>query len=229
MYSAIHGLIKKGLYMKRNIQNLILLFFLSILSFLSFYTEVLNYGWTGLLWVRLNYISFIFIPLLFFAWLNFIFNRKLNFIQNIKIATVYIVAFTLHILLFSIYYITGPNAMVIISNPIITLLKSYNIIILILLSVLLYAANKILFKILQIDIQSKIQNIFLYFSGFIIYVFNIFLLKIIDSLNVVPIEHIEISFNSIYSFKTGSIILAYLLFEGLIIIFNKNNSKLLTA
>ncbi|MCR5126403.1 MAG: hypothetical protein K6B43_14595 [Treponema sp.] len=195
--------------MSRRTLNFILLFVISLFSFAFNLGEVLLRGWYWLHWIEYFHISFLVAPILFMLWLNFVWNWKLGIKRNLVFAASYTLCFV--ILLSS--YATLFNRWVIFLHPVYILQALvFPLLILPLLE------NILLSKTFRLSVR-RWKFIIVFFLPVAVHL-------VAQVLNLVLMQVIPFFFDKlgdmIFQFKTGSVIFAYMLLEGIFILLHKS-------
>ena len=201
--------------MNRRTLNFILLFVISLFSFAFHFAEVFLRGWDGFYWVTYFHISFLVAPILFMLWLNFVWNWRLGIKRNLIFATSYALCFV--ILLSS--YVTLFNRWLIFLHPVYILLA------LVFLLLIPLLENILLSKTFRLSVRQW-KFIIVFFLPVAVHLIaqllNLFLMQVIPFF-FGKLDH------EIFQFKTGSVIFAYMFFEGLFIELHRKNIDRQTA
>ena len=216
---------------ERNIFKIISLALLASIGFISFYAEVLLNGWEGLKWVGNFYWTLIFLPLLFCVWLKFVAIKNLPIKRLVLFLIFYIISFVLIYLLLNFIYDIKLTAIIFMlfmgflnfeKSGLLNLLVYASFFInIILIFLALFAENMIAGKILKIKFSKKFK-ILIFFQPVFIFITAELLMSILYFLRVFPhMQHHNLS-DSIFLFKTGTIIFASVLCEGLLCLKNDN-------
>lgn len=194
--------------MSRRALNFILLFVISLFSFTFNLGEVLLRGWYWLHWIEYFHFSFLVAPILFMLWLNFVWNWKLGIKRNLIFAASYTLCFV--ILLVS--YATLFNRWVIFLHPVYILLA------LVFPLLIPFLENLLLSKTFRLSVR-RWKFIIVFFLPVAVHL-------IAQLLNLVLMQVIPFFFDKlgdmIFQFKTGSVIFAYMLLEGIFILLHKS-------
>lgn len=194
--------------MNRRTLNFILLFVISLFSFAFNLGEVLLRGWYWLHWIEYFHFSFLVAPILFMLWLNFVWNWKLGIKRNLVFAASYTLCFV--ILLAS--YATLFNRWVIFLHPVYILLA------LVFPLLIPFLENLLLSKTFRLSVR-RWKFIIVFFLPVAVHL-------IAQVLNLILMQVIPFFFDKlgdmIFQFKTGSVIFAYMLLEGIFILLHKS-------
>ena len=198
--------------MTRKTLNILLLLAVSLFSFAFHFVEVLLRGWGGLYWVTYFHFSFLIAPLLFMLWLNFAWNWKLGIIKNLIFATSYSLCFVFIWRAYREGY----------SRWLFFLPMRY---------IICTLTFPILIPFLENILLSKVFRLSVRWWGFIIAFFIPVAAHLIAQLVNLGLEYLITFFyyisitEMIFQFKTGSIIFAYMLVEGLFILLHKKEKS----
>lgn len=193
--------------MNRRTLNFVLLFAISLFSFVFNLGEVLLRGWYWLHWIEYFHISFLVAPILFMLWLNFVWNWRLGIKRNLIFAASYALCFV--ILLLS--YATLFNRWVIFLHPVYILLA------LVFPLLIPFLENLLLIKVLKLSVRwwSLVIAAFLPVAAHLVAHFANLVLMLF-----IPFFFDKLG-DEISQFKTGSIIFAYMIAEGIFLAIHK--------
>ena len=208
---------------------------MSITGFLSYYAEVLIYGWEGLKWTGNFYWTLLFIPIIFTLWLKFIAVKELSTKQIIKFLLSYFLTYIGIFILVNLIYNLKLTAFLLYAPflPFEALLPPafldglirFSVFInIILIFLILFIENIKVQKILNFELK-KYEKIILLFQPIYIFVTAKISMVLLYHLKVFPLMNKFNLFDSIFIFKTGTIIFSSVLFEGLFILYKTSYSK----
>lgn len=217
--------------MKKKILSISSLIILSFISFLAYYMEVLHHGWEGLKWTGNFYWSLLFIPFVFVLWLKFLVIKELRIKQILKFLISYFLTYAgIFVLLNFIYNLRLTAFLIflpfeeILSPAFFDFLVYLSILInTSLIFLILYIENTKLQKLLNFELK-KFEKIILFFQPVFIFLSAELLMILLYYLKVFPLMNRFDIIDSIFIFKTGTIIFSSVLFEGLYIFYKKSSS-----
>ena len=218
--------------MKKKFIRIVSLIFLSLIVFLSYYMEVLLHGWEGLKWTGNFYWSLIVIPFIFILWLKFVVIKELKLKEIVKFLLSYFLTYIGIFILLNLIYNLRFTALVLFlpfeeiltPNLFDILVYASRFINISLIFLILYIENIKLQKILNFEL-TKIEKIVLLFQPVYIFLSAEIIMFLLYYLKVFPHMNKYDLFDSIFIFKTGTIIFSSILFEGLYILYKKSPNK----
>lgn len=195
--------------------NIILLFVISLFSFLFHLAEVFVRGWDWLYWTKYFHISFLVAPLLFIFWLNFAWKWKLGIIRNLIFVVSYAICFSILLVSYANCFLGWLEFM----RPVYSILyfifpTSIFLYIIVFPILIPFFGNILLVKVFRLSVR---------WWDFIIAFFLPFAAHLIAQLvnlgmeRFIPFFYYKGLDDWIFQFKTGTIIFAYMLAEGLFI------------
>lgn len=214
--------------MIKNVFKISSLFFLSIASFLFYYLEVIVHGWEGLKWTSNFYWSLLVVPFIFCIWLKTFVDRAINVKTIIKFLLSYFLTFIGIFILLNLIYNLKFSALLlflpfgeILSPTIFGILIIISFFInVILIFLFLFFENLYLKKLLDFEL-SKTNKIILLFQPIYIFCIAEMVMILFYFLGIFPKMNKFNLQDSIFIFKTGTIIFSSVLCEGLYIIYKK--------
>jgi len=179
--------------------------------------EVLYHGWAGLGWLTYFHFSLLLIPFLFFVWLSQCKIIAYNWRSYLKLILLYAISFIILLSLFILVFITGPGATLFYSQETWWTKKIYASII----PVVLVLVNFLISKILNTKF-SVFDFIYLTIAQVFIFVFSGLICMLVFTLNL-PFNGTSPNpfwegLDPIEWFKSGSVILTFMIYEGLYLI-----------
>ncbi|MBP5441845.1 MAG: hypothetical protein J6Y60_01255 [Treponema sp.] len=223
--------------MNKKIINITSLILVATISFISHYIEVLANGWGGLQWVRLSYWTFILLPLVFCIWLKLVAVKTLSVKQAVLFLISYAVSFILifiHLYLiynkrlsfglsllpFIIIPYSGESIPVFMAIVYGTLLAEN---ILVIFGVF-FGENMILAKLFNLKFPKRFKVLIFFLPAFF-FLAAWALLTVLYFLRIFPLMNLVDLKDSIFIFKTGTIIFSTVLGEGLLILYGRKDAS----
>lgn len=225
---------KKEQHMNKKIINITSLILVAAIGFISYYIEVLANGWGGLQWIRLSYWTFILLPLVFCIWLKLVAVKTLSVKQAVLFLISYIISFILIFLLLFFIYNGRSTGLILFmltegiphfeeSGSLMHLLYATIAINVILTFLVAFAENMIAAKIFNIKF-SKRAKVLVFFLPALFFLAAWALLTVLYFLKVFPRMNPSNLSESIFIFKTGTIIFSTVLGEGLFILYGRKST-----
>ncbi len=212
-------------FIKKNKKELISLLIISLVCFAAYYMEVLLNGWDGLTWVGNFYWSLIFTPVLFCIWLKIFLAKSLTFkkiaLFLLSYAVTFILIYTFLVFIYNLR-LTGYLFFLILYNicdselfdKLIYASIFFNSL---LIFAILFFENLILSKIFNYTIIRK-EKLIIFFQPAYIFIIAELSLILLYCCKVFPkMNPVDLS-DSIFIFKTGTVILSAILSEGIFLI-----------
>lgn len=216
--------------MKKNVIKILCLVFLALLCSFSYYGEVMFHGWEGLKWTGNFYWTLLAAPFIFFLWIKLFVKKDINAKDMLRFLGSYFLTFILlYIFLILIYdpRLTAISICLIFreleSEVILQILVYSTIIISVgLLFFITFKENLQLQKIFVFELTKKEKIILFFLPVYVFCAAEIWML-LLYFLNAFPRMNRYNLSESIFIFKTGTIIFSSFLFEGLYILYKKRN------
>lgn len=212
-------------FIRTNKKELISLLIISLVCFAAYYMEVLLNGWEGLTWVENFYWSLIFTPVVFCIWLKIFLVKSVS----IKKIALFLLSYTITFILIYIFLVfiynpklTGLCLYLALSNicdsalfdEIICASIFFNSL---LIFAILFFENLILSKIFNFTITRK-EKLIIFFLPAYIFIIAELSLHLLYCCKVFPkMNSVDLS-ESIFIFKTGTVIFGTILLEGIFLI-----------
>lgn len=214
--------------MNKKIISIASLIFVAAIGFISYYTEVMINGWEGLKWTGNFYWTFILLPLVFCIWLKLVAVKTLSVKQAVLFLISYVISFILIFLLLFFTYNGRSTGLILFmltegiphfeeSGSLMHLLYATIAINVILTFFVAFAENMIAAKIFNIKF-SKRAKVLVFFLPALFFLAAWALLIVLYFLKVFPRMNPNNLSESIFIFKTGTIIFTSVLGEGLFIV-----------
>ena len=214
--------------MKQNIKKILSLFFISLICSFSYYAEVMIHGWEGLKWTGNFYWTLLVAPFIFCLWIKIFVEKEIKIKNIFKFLLSYFLTFIVIYILLNFLYNLRLTAFLLfvpfekfITENIFDLLVYCTIVLnSALIFIILFLENLKLQKILNFELAKKekiilvFQPIYIFFTAEI-WMIVLYYLKAFPKMNQFDL------FESIFIFKTGTIIFSSILFEGLYILYKK--------
>lgn len=185
-----------------NYRFFLVLALISLLGFISHLVQV-SLGWEGLYWTTHFYFSFVIAPVLFFAWLNFLCEWKIGIIRNLVLVASYAVCFCLVLFAYQQFH----NRWIVFAS------RSFILFVLLAPLVVPFLMNVLLSFLLKLKLR-KWEFPLLLFLPVASHLISQPLLRLVFWQNCD---------DSIFQFKTGTIIFGYMLCEGLFVLIHKRS------
>ena len=225
---------KKEQHMNKKIINITSLILVAAIGFISYYIEVLANGWGGLQWIRLSYWTFILLPLVFCIWLKLVAVKTLSVKQTVLFLISYVVSFILiFIHLYLIYnkrlsfglsllpFIIIPysgESIPVFMAIVYGILLAENILV---IFGVFFGENMILAKLFNLKFPKRFKVLIFFLPAFF-FLAAWALLTVLYFLRIFPLMNLVDLKDSIFIFKTGTIIFSTVLGEGLFILYGRN-------
>ena len=222
--------------MNKKIINIASLIFVAAIGFISYYIEILANGWGGLQWIRLSYWTFILLPLVFCIWLKLVAVKTLSVKQTVLFLISYAVSFILiFIHLYLIYnkrlsfglsllpFIIIPysgDSIPIFMAIVYGILLAENILV---IFGVFFGENMILAKLCNLKFPKRFKVLIFFLPAFF-FLAAWALLIILYFLRIFPLMNLVNLKDSIFIFKTGTIIFTSVLGEGLFILYGRKST-----
>ena len=211
--------------MNNNVVKIAILAFLSLVSFLAYYAEVLIHGWEGLLWVWNFYWTFLLVPLAFCAWIKLCVVKEIKLKALLKFLVSYFITFIAILVLLNVVYNMRFVAYYVFCNTRIMLNAFLAVCVLsgaiMLIFVILFLENIKLQSILNFKLSDK-EMVVLVFMPLYIFLAAEVVMVLLFCLRVFPKMQAADLLDSIFIFKTGTVIFSSVMLEGLYILYKKS-------
>ena len=223
--------------MNKKIINITSLILVATIGFISYYIEVLANGWGGLQWVRLSYWTFILLPLVFCIWLKLVAVKTLSVKQAVLFLISYAVSFILiFIHLYLIYnkrlsfglsllpFIIIPysgESIPVFMAIVYGILLAENILV---IFGVFFGENMILEKLFNLEFPKRFKVLIFFLPAFFFLAAWAFL-TVLYFLRIFPLMNLVDLKDSIFIFKTGTIIFSTVLGEGLLILYGRKDAS----
>ncbi len=223
--------------MNKKIINITSLILVAAIGFISYYIEVLANGWGGLQWIRLSYWTFILLPLVFCIWLKLVAVKTLSVKQAVLFLISYAVSFILiFIHLYLIYnkrlsfglsllpFIIIPysgESIPVFMAIVYGILLAENILV---IFGVFFGENMILAKLFNLKFPKRFKVLIFFLPAFF-FLAAWALLTVLYFLRIFPLMNLVDLKDSIFIFKTGTIIFSTVLGEGLLILYGRKDAS----
>ena len=193
----------------------------AFISFLVFFAEVLWRGWDGLDWLEYPHYALVLPPLLFILWLNYSYEFRLSAVKNLAFVAVYGTFFFAAYNSYPIAYnFLGYYGWVMLAGymkyPWLQYLAWQ-----LAVPFSLFCANSIIAFVFKLRLR-RWEYLVLPFFPVPIYALSYVLLMLLAKTDIVPNSDWES--NSIYQFKTGTIIFGYMVVEGVFVLLHQRRA-----